>query len=324
MIEPETVFILGAGASAPYGYPTGAELITAICDHFPGRIESLYRDKDDSAHFERIGHTNGKTLKMIISEFTTALRQATPPSIDVFLSHRPEFKEVGKQAVLIMIAACESPERVVGLPTGDKAPGHGDNWYRYLYHRILENAQAPDDVSKNNPPTFLTFNYDRSLEYFLYTSLMNEFGDTHCHDIAQILEQIRIYHIYGRIDDPPWKAPSLQFGDPVTLDTTQKLYENIRTIREVRHKDKSDAKEAIQAARRVFFLGFGYAKENLINIGYPYAFATRPAIYGTALGFEPREIADCVKYFQNQGKHSPGSEIKLESAQCLTLLKKYL
>jgi len=34
MIDTPTLFILGAGASKPYGYPTGAELRTDIVKQF--------------------------------------------------------------------------------------------------------------------------------------------------------------------------------------------------------------------------------------------------------------------------------------------------
>lgn len=42
MITENTVFILGAGGSCPYGYPTGMRLKDLICDK--KNIEKLYSD----------------------------------------------------------------------------------------------------------------------------------------------------------------------------------------------------------------------------------------------------------------------------------------
>jgi len=39
-----TVFILGAGASKPYGYPTGQELREYICKEFQTDLQTLIND----------------------------------------------------------------------------------------------------------------------------------------------------------------------------------------------------------------------------------------------------------------------------------------
>jgi hypothetical protein len=39
-----TVFILGAGASTPYGYPTGQELRDYICKEFQINLQNLIND----------------------------------------------------------------------------------------------------------------------------------------------------------------------------------------------------------------------------------------------------------------------------------------
>lgn len=47
MIEQNAVFILGAGASVPYGYPTGQGLRADICKDFEKRIVSLVKSSRD-------------------------------------------------------------------------------------------------------------------------------------------------------------------------------------------------------------------------------------------------------------------------------------
>jgi hypothetical protein len=56
MIDTETVFILGAGASKPYGYPTGYELKEFICEKLLKLISShkdSFDDMDQREHLNR-------------------------------------------------------------------------------------------------------------------------------------------------------------------------------------------------------------------------------------------------------------------------------
>ena len=49
MIDKQTVFILGAGASAPYGYPTGKQLRQQIIDNL-----DINRKKVDMVQFNEL------------------------------------------------------------------------------------------------------------------------------------------------------------------------------------------------------------------------------------------------------------------------------
>jgi len=60
MITQQTVFILGAGASAPYGYPTGAGLKDIICDEI-SELFDLLIPRSDSIH-----HSYEKDHKKLI------------------------------------------------------------------------------------------------------------------------------------------------------------------------------------------------------------------------------------------------------------------
>ena len=86
-------------------------------------------------------------------------------------------------------------------------------------------------------------------------------------------------------------------------------------------EDTPEVKEAhnlIQKAQRIFFLGFGYAKENLEILQIPNILVSQ-RIFGTALGFTSREI---TKISSQHKKQSYKPEIK--SWNCLRLLREYL
>jgi len=85
MIKNKTVLVLGAGASMPYGFPSGQGLVDIICD-------SNNNFKKLVAEGAVVGENN-------VSTFIRALREADPESIDVFLANNPEFEKVGKSAI---------------------------------------------------------------------------------------------------------------------------------------------------------------------------------------------------------------------------------
>src|SRR5687767_1945488 len=88
VIQRRTVLILGAGASMPYGFPSGRDLRDKI-------IAGLR--KDTAQLFQLLGAA-GYDLQ-VIRNFRDALLKSGRPSVDVFLEHRSEFISVGKVAI---------------------------------------------------------------------------------------------------------------------------------------------------------------------------------------------------------------------------------
>ena len=88
MIEKRTVLVLGAGASKPYGFPTGRELIREIAAGLKNTGSEVAQLL--SAH----GHEPSELAK-----FSDALLDSAQPSVDVFLENRAEYLEAGKAAI---------------------------------------------------------------------------------------------------------------------------------------------------------------------------------------------------------------------------------
>jgi hypothetical protein len=120
MIEQETVFILGAGASAPYGYPTGNGLRNAICQGFPKKLQKLLPISQTVIPRE--------TLRGLIrdsGEFANTFDLSNTPSIDLFLARNPRFSQVGKIAIALEILTAEGNSRF-----GENVE-KGQDWYSY-------------------------------------------------------------------------------------------------------------------------------------------------------------------------------------------------
>src|SRR5947208_1187998 len=93
MIKKYTVFILGAGASKPYGYPTGPELIAKMLNL-----------KDEVARVIQECGTGADQWRA----FQDSLRKSSQGSIDAFLERRPDLRGIGKLLIAANILHCEN------------------------------------------------------------------------------------------------------------------------------------------------------------------------------------------------------------------------
>lgn len=159
MITEDTVFILGAGASKPYNYPTGSELRLNICRLCVAEIQDLI-EIDNELHV--------KKLVLEASKFTKTFFNSSTPSIDLFLARNQNFSNIGKISIVFSILIAEHNSNL-----HEDISEKNQDWYSYLFHRMTNDLTTPDsyDYFGSNKVTFITFNYDRSLEYFIYESL---------------------------------------------------------------------------------------------------------------------------------------------------------
>ena len=190
MIEHRLVLVLGAGASRPFGFPTGDELYNSIITELGGKGNGQLYSLLHEAGFEH----------QEINKFHSALSRAGTQSVDAFLEHRAEFRDVGKAAIASALLRHEHEETVHA--------NNESNWYRYFFEKLNSKFE---DFYKNSV-SVLTFNYDRSLEHFLYTALINKYGKTP----EECVRQVRVFpiiHLYGQLGEfltcPPKTPPGI-------------------------------------------------------------------------------------------------------------------
>jgi hypothetical protein len=190
MITTPTVLVLGAGASCPYGFPTGKELKVEICNAFS-------KPEAEGCQFLS-ANTNHSADEFL--QFGNAFLKSGQSSVDAFLEHRPEFLEVGKLAIAYCLIPREDEER---LYQADEK--RGGDWYGYLSEKL----NATFEEFGNNELSIITFNYDRSLEHFLLNSLHYSHGKKF-EECAETLAKIPIIHVYGQLGES--KYPSLEIS----------------------------------------------------------------------------------------------------------------
>jgi hypothetical protein len=148
--------------------------------------------------------------------------------------------------------------------------------FEHMLHRCLSSI---DDFVANNDVSFVTFNYDRTLEYFFAT----RFANTYRVDIAKAWEaakRIPIVHVYGSVGEfspslhhrpipssapGPFEPPRAPGSGPFTPMEIRQAAESIRLMYEDRNNQSgiAEAKELIKAAQCVCFLGFGFDPDNI-------------------------------------------------------------
>ena len=191
MFEDKTCLVLGAGASRPYGFPTSGELrnlllggdkatetLRAIGRYFknsiaPSDLETLIQDCAPK----------GATQ---LSQFRTIFGESQRVSIDSLLRDLPDTSEnrelvkIGRNAIASIMLLCEQNARLDG------------DWYQWFLEFLLRKG-------KDFPAgriTVITFNYERSLEHYLWVAFMRAF-DLSPRDARLMLEKIEFVHVYG-------------------------------------------------------------------------------------------------------------------------------
>ena len=161
-----------------------------------------------------------------------------------------------------------------------------ENWYKYLFHKLDTRFEEFD----KNSLSVLTFNYDRSLEHFLYTALLNTYGKTE-RECVEKLRALPIIHLYGQLGELPYiNTDGIRFDGTVNADKLRKCVEGIKII----HEDVSgnprfqQAQELLAKAERICFLGFGYDQTNLERLMVRVTNRDQH-ICGSAVGFRSRE-----------------------------------
>jgi len=188
MIEKETVLILGAGASKTFGFPIGKDLKDEIYLTLKNRSNKVL---------------NEFTTSDELRSFVDRLKYSPEESIDEFLEHENDENiiEFGKKAIAAILLPYEKEETLFNnfITTGEK--NNKFNWYQYSWNQMNTSF---DDFEKNL--SIITFNYDRSLEYYLFTVLKKKFPGKNEEDYKNKLKSIPIIHIYGKLGYLPWES----------------------------------------------------------------------------------------------------------------------
>ncbi len=248
MITSPTVFITGAGASWEYGFPLGRELVRQI-------VQGTAKGGDLRAELLRTDYIREGD----IDAFSERLRGSDPRSIDTFLEgNQPEMVEIGKAAIALLILRAEHQCKREGrLFIGSELLQ--DHWLGYVWD-LMRSGSTPENFA-NNQISFVTFNYDRLIEYYFETVLQHTFGIRH--EAAKTLQQsLRIVHLHGELGTPIFG----QYQNQLQGLLVREAAKGILVIHDQFATDDPNfrrARELLEPASIVCMLGFGYHPVNI-------------------------------------------------------------
>ena len=230
------------------------------------------------------GTSNGQH----VSNFVSAFDGSGQYSIDAFLARRSEYEVIGKKALAATLLLHERDSEGRFSQT--------DCWYRRLFNALFENCEVVEDFS-NNKISILTYNYDRSLENYLFSCLKYSFGATDG-ECEQQIEKLNIIHLHGHLGLLDWQGGERPYNifkydgsvssraihraktdDERSREreltilhiAVEKAMESIKVIHEIDVEEQPQfnlAHEILNEAHYVYFLGFGYDQLNLDRLNY--------------------------------------------------------
>ena len=330
-ITSKTVFILGAGASKPYGYPTGYELNKFIKEATkpnltknnygsffleavaPDKIQK-YESVNNPYYIELLDILNSMNLNdpNHLQNFNKLFTEVSMNSIDEFIVKFNHFERISKILICQRIMRCENLELIMS----------DDDWYSELWSILISGGGQHLDQNLNNC-VFISFNYDRSLEFFLYSKLRAYFDYDKSETDKYFSENVKIFHPYGRISDftenfnlrqhNPYEMYGFHFNKYISNYSHVFIeYSNKINVIGNRATDetKKDIQHQISNASKIVFLGFGFNEENLKILGivkgrhniagtwYKLPFHIQQEVNAK---FRPHNLKDCTikEFFTN-------------------------
>jgi len=279
MITKPTALVLGAGASIPYGFPSAKDLRNVVLDNTYPRPSknwiNLFSDLD-------------ATTEEDLRDFGGALQESGMASVDAFLEYRTDLIPLGKLTIAAALIPCENENNLYTFSRKG-----GESWYEFLWGKL----RAPYELLHENRLSIITFNYDRSLEQYIFKCIKRTFNlkDNECYEK---LKAIPIVHVHGTLGTLPWqvkRTTQRPYTAEIPWNYVKIAGDQIKII-----SDKEQNEEDIQLARQllidaemVYFLGFGYHEANMdrLDIGG----LNKNKLFGTGRGLGIRKYADVRK-----------------------------
>jgi hypothetical protein len=278
MLAKPTVLVLGVGASHPYGYPTGWELLKHA-RRYP--VEAIAAQIKPRPSFE------ARALYEV-------LRATGDASIDAVLEEQEDIREAGKAFIARWLLNDERKAR-----DARQRPDPEGAWYRELFGAMRAGSL---EEFRRNPLMIVTYNYDRSLDNFLVDALSAKYRKHSREECANALDCIGPWHVHGQLGTLPERpaigiAPVPYGGDANAL-TDSNVAEAAAGIKIMDEAHPNNdvlmlARDAISKADRLVFLGFGFNGTNVRRLRLHECLRNETAVFASAKG--PARLQDDIR-----------------------------
>jgi hypothetical protein len=302
------LFIIGAGASVPYGFPDGEKLFDNLRNlnyDFKNINSPRNSIKEDlNTLYKNLYNDTRITLKSM-DEFSHDIKKSTMISVDDFLRNIKKIDhnklDFGKRIIAKKILEAEEKSK-----TENKI-----DWLNHLFSLIDRNENL-FKVFFNSK--FIIFNYDRLFEYKVFEYLSYDKKRIE-EEVWEKLEKMEIIHIHGYLGN----LKTIAFGNSKNEHYCS-IVKNMKTIWEKEDKDKKIQRYFLEC-NRIFFLGFGWLEDNmrLLGLDNKGEFLSGKEIYGTAF----RMSENKVKYIEDRLKLCGALQPNIKNCKVVNLIKDF-
>lgn len=318
----KTVFILGAGSAKDYGFPISSELNDFIYSNYL-RLYKIHVYPEDTYGFRDWNQLQGQEMELYLTPQKKLIESFKRIDIDMDLlaSRQPDkFLDFGKRALIYSLLEFE-------MKTKDNLKS---GWHKELFNQLTKMLITPESINdfSTDDITFITFNYDRTLEQFLYNQFMQNWPN-HRDEVKDIMQKMNIIHIYGKIADLDWQVPEKDFSIPYGYNirlTDKNLLNQVKDNIKLRHQERSPelleySINKIKEAETIYFFGFGFGPDNLNILNIPDCFFAANDIICTAFDMSDQEMSN-IKFLFSNKKNTHHNTIT-EAVSCTEMLKRY-
>jgi hypothetical protein len=194
-----------------------------------------------------------------------------------------------------------------------------NTWYTKLFSLIASGVGVSNCMHLFSNVSVVSFNYDRSLEYFLLHAIRTYYGCT-LEEAADTLRTLPILHPYGLVGE--LNGLTREHGGVPYGDTGCSRIDLLRTYTEQIEDEKllSDIKTAVAESERIIFLGFGFHEQNikLLSVDTKDKFRN---VFGTAIGISHADQTIICSKLERNG--IVRGNIYLRDLSCSDLFDEY-
>jgi hypothetical protein len=299
MFSQPIIFVVGAGASAEFGLPAGGEMKKRLAKSLNfnrGPSGTIIGDRE---MFDMLGIMFGQQSGDRQNDATElATRIGEFESIDEALhwfSGRPETVAIGKAAIVREILQSERGSILFNESNPEIIPSksYDRTWLPHFLSMLVSSLRREQSKELFRNVTLINFNYDRTIEHYLYSRLQTNFG-FEAAEAAETIGTLQMIRPYGSIGALPWQnGNKVPYGDHIRMDHKKMflLAQNVRTYTEqnLSHDLRSAIQSVMNAARLIVFLGFGFHQQNMTLLQATSGADWRRAL-ATVLGIDPENF----------------------------------
>lgn len=320
MARRKTLVVVGAGANAEFGLPTGTELKSDIARRLDIRFEhGITPISGDMVLLESIRVVAAAAGLRDLNPYlhaAWAIRDAMPQamSIDNFIDvhgGNAKIASCGKLAIVQSILTAEKESKLYINPRErDRSIDFSSvdaTWANRLTQMLFQNCRVEALAERLSSFVFVIFNYDRCLEHYLHHSLQNYYRIS-SEAAAALLASVEIYHPYGQVGHLPWTKllPVVEFGADAGPQKVVDLTAQIRTFTEGTTVDGSRIeaiRSAVSESAILLFLGFAFHTLNMKLLRSENKGPEPRSCFATARGISDH---DCKSVYSDIVNLSPG------------------